>query len=310
MAYLKSDLTRWGNYLIKKGYPPTITDAIIMSLTTKSGQVVPPLFYGTAWKKAATASLVTLALKTGFRAIDTACQPKHYEENLVGEGLSKRSISIPRDDLFLQTKFTHPGGQDPKSIPYDVNATPEEQCRQSVAKSLQNLQTSYLDAVLLHSPAETVHMTVYLLNVLDELRARGEIRYLGISNIDSLAMLKEICARVPKSTVQIVQNRFYHRTRYDVDIRKYCKDKGIVYQSFWTLTGSPHVVYSYAVQTIAARIGISCECAFYRFCWQEGITVLDGTTSEKHMKEDLALLMEDRFALNEREMETIRTLLH
>lgn len=39
---------------------------------------VPPVFYGTAWKKEKTAQLVAIALKSGFRAIDTACQPKHY----------------------------------------------------------------------------------------------------------------------------------------------------------------------------------------------------------------------------------------
>ena len=38
----------------------------------------PAVFYGTAWKKEKTAELVELALRTGFRAIDTACQPKHY----------------------------------------------------------------------------------------------------------------------------------------------------------------------------------------------------------------------------------------
>jgi diketogulonate reductase-like aldo/keto reductase len=39
---------------------------------------IPPVFYGTAWKKEKTAILVETALKQGFRAIDTACQPKHY----------------------------------------------------------------------------------------------------------------------------------------------------------------------------------------------------------------------------------------
>ncbi len=39
---------------------------------------IPQIFYGTAWKKNKTADLVCLALKLGFRAIDTACQPKHY----------------------------------------------------------------------------------------------------------------------------------------------------------------------------------------------------------------------------------------
>jgi diketogulonate reductase-like aldo/keto reductase len=125
------------------------------ALTTKSGRLAPPLFYGTAWKKAATASLVALALKNGFRAIDTACQPRHYSENLVGDAIAQSS-TIHREDLFLQTKFTLPGGQDRNSIPYDVNAPVEEQVRQSLAKSLQNLRTDYLDSLLLHSPARTL----------------------------------------------------------------------------------------------------------------------------------------------------------
>jgi diketogulonate reductase-like aldo/keto reductase len=108
------------------------------TLTTKSGRLVPPLFYGTAWKKTATTSLVTLALKQGFRAIDTACQPRHYSENLVGDTIANFS-TLNREDLFLQTKFTLPGGQDWNSIPYDVNAPLEDQVRQSFAKSLQNL---------------------------------------------------------------------------------------------------------------------------------------------------------------------------
>jgi diketogulonate reductase-like aldo/keto reductase len=44
----------------------------------------PPIFYGTAWKKDKTADLVDLAIRSGFRAIDTACQPKHYNEAGVG----------------------------------------------------------------------------------------------------------------------------------------------------------------------------------------------------------------------------------
>ena len=279
-----------------------------MTLTSKSGQTVGPLFYGTAWKKAATASLVSLAVKHGFRAIDTACQPKHYSENLVGEGIAAVP-SVSREDLFLQTKFTLPSGQDPNNIPYDMNAPLEDQVRQSFAKSLKNLQTSYLDAVLLHAPARTVEQTITILNVLDEFKRKGEVRYLGISNIYSLAMLKDICTRMP-STVQIVQNRFYPATGYDTGLRGYCKENGIVYQSFWTLSGNPHILRSRVLMNVANRIGATVEGTFYRFCVQEGITVLDGTTSEEHMQEDLEVVREDKFALKEEEMENIRGLLH
>lgn len=278
------------------------------NLTTKSGRLAPPLFYGTAWKKAATASLVSLALKNGFRAIDTACQPKHYSENLVGEALAQFS-TINREDIFLQTKFTLPGGQDRNSIPYDVNAPLEEQVRQSFAKSLQNLRTEYLDAVLLHSPARTLENTLSIINVLCDFKRTGKVRHVGFSNIYSLPMLKEICMQVPPSTIQIVQNRFYPDSGYDVGIREYCKEKGIMYQSFWTLSGNPHILRDPMVQQIAHRTSASVEGVFYRFCMQEGITVLDGTTSEQHMKEDLAVSTDDKYALKDEEMADIRSLL-
>jgi hypothetical protein len=44
----------------------------------------PHIIYGTAWKKDDTADLVYDALHAGFRYIDTACQPKHYDEPGVG----------------------------------------------------------------------------------------------------------------------------------------------------------------------------------------------------------------------------------
>jgi len=276
-------------------------------LTTKSGRVAPPLFYGTAWKKAETAALVALALKQGFRAIDTACQPKHYSEDLVGEGFVQSGVN--REDVFLQTKFTQLEGQDPNNVPYDVHSPLEEQVRQSFAKSLQNLRTDYLDAVLLHSPARTVDKTVSIINVLNEFKSNGQVRHLGISNVYSLPMLKDVCERVPPSTIQIIQNRFYQHSYYDVSIREYCKENGVMYQSFWTLSANPHILHSSIVERIARRIGASSEGVFYRFCIQEGITVLDGTTSEEHMKEDLKVSTDDKFVLRRNELIDIRELL-
>lgn len=47
----------------------------------------PAFTYGTAWKKDQTKRLVKEALTAGFRRVDTAAQPKHYQESLVGEAL-------------------------------------------------------------------------------------------------------------------------------------------------------------------------------------------------------------------------------
>jgi diketogulonate reductase-like aldo/keto reductase len=80
----------------------------------------PAFMYGTAWKEDRTASLTELALRAGFRGIDTANQRKHYFEAGVGEGLASgyRAGIVTRADLFLQTKFTYLRGQDHR-LPYD-----------------------------------------------------------------------------------------------------------------------------------------------------------------------------------------------
>src|SRR5688572_18202335 len=113
----------------------------------------PSLIYGTAWKQERTAALVEKAILCGFRGIDTACQPKHYNEAGVGEALQRlEREGIARESLFLQTKFTPLGGQDPHDIPYDPSAPLAKQVSQSFQASLKNLHVEYLDALLLHSP--------------------------------------------------------------------------------------------------------------------------------------------------------------
>src|SRR5262245_49410590 len=94
---------------------------------------IPDFIYGTAWKEERTAGLTELALRMGFRAIDTANQRRHYVEAGVGEGLSAvyRAGLLTRSDVFLQTKFTYWSGQDHR-LPYDPAATPSTQVAQSM----------------------------------------------------------------------------------------------------------------------------------------------------------------------------------
>lgn len=67
-----------------------------------SDNTVPSMVFGTAWKKDRTQGLVTLALSTGFRGVDTANDKAHYEESLVGEGIAKAmGNGIVRDSLWV-----------------------------------------------------------------------------------------------------------------------------------------------------------------------------------------------------------------
>src|SRR5207237_2257303 len=110
--------------------------------------------YGTAWKEDRTATLTELAIRAGFRAIDTANQRRHYFEAGVSEGLASayRSGIVTRADLFLQTKFTYQRGQDHR-LPYDTTASLSDQVAQSMASSLEHLGTEYVDSYVLHGPS-------------------------------------------------------------------------------------------------------------------------------------------------------------
>src|SRR5215813_6717069 len=122
------------------------------SILTRGYIVMPSFVYGTAWKKEATTALVKAAAKAGFTAFDTANQPKHYQEALVGDALvALAAEGVARGSLLVQTKFTPLNGQDHR-VPYDPDAPVAEQVRQSFESSLRNLKTDYLDSYVLHGP--------------------------------------------------------------------------------------------------------------------------------------------------------------
>src|ERR1700733_7881652 len=216
-------------------------------LISNSNIRVPRIIYGTAWKKAATEQLAGLAIKNGFRGIDPPCQPKHYDEAGVGAGVAAGlKQGLTRADLYLQTKFTSLSGQDPNRIPYDPKASLADQITQSVAASLKNLQTDYLDCVLLHSPMPTMTQTQSAWRTLETFVDTDKVRQLGISNCYSRTDLERLyeTARIKPA---VVQNRFYADTNYDRDIRAYCDQHQIIYQSFWTLSANPQLLAHKAI---------------------------------------------------------------
>lgn len=250
---------------------------------------MPRLIYGTAWKKDKTADLVTKAIKYGFRGIDTACQPKHYNEAGVGEAIQKlTNEGMTRKDLYIQTKFTPLNGQDPLNIPYDKRASLSEQVAQSFEVSKKNLGVTYIDALILHSPLENMDRSMIAWQAMEQIYKQGGIKLIGISNCYDLDMLKQLFdASFIKPA--ILQNRFYQDTDYDNAIRQWCQEHNIVYQSFWTLTANPHILSSPSVQKAALKYQKTPAQIFFRVLIDIGILPLTGTCSDKHMKEDLEI---------------------
>jgi len=250
----------------------------------------PPILYGTAWKEARTQPLVERAIELGFRGIDTAAQPKHYDEAAVGRAIAAaiaRGV-VAREALFVQTKFTPYPGQDPRRVPYDPKAPLAEQVAQSFASSLENLQTDYVDSLVLHSPMRDAESLAAVWIAMEAIAEEGRARLLGISNCYSVAYLEHLwsTARIKPS---VVQNRFYAATGYDVDIRSFCAEHGMVYQSFWTLTANGELLASPELLRPAERHGRTPAQILFRYLTHEGVVPLTGTQSEEHMREDLAI---------------------
>ncbi|MEK7468527.1 MAG: aldo/keto reductase [Planctomycetota bacterium] len=254
--------------------------------------MLPKMIYGTAWKELETERLVTLALKSGFRAIDTANQRKHYYEAGVGAALAKayKEGLVKREDLFLQTKFTDIGGQDSR-LPYDPNADEATQVKQSFASSLEHLGTDYLDSYVLHGPSTRFGIGEHdraTWRAMEELALAGRTRALGVSNV-SAEQLEELCgfAKVQPAFAQI---RTYAQRGWESDTRAVCRERRIVFEGFSLLTANPHVVMHPEVGSLAAARRVTPAQLTFAWCVHLGILPLTGTTSEEHMKQDLAAI--------------------
>jgi diketogulonate reductase-like aldo/keto reductase len=252
--------------------------------------------YGTAWKEDATEACVLAALAAGFREIDTANQRKHYNEPGVGRAIA--SAGIPRDQLFLQSKFTFRDGQDHR-LPYDPKAPIAEQVAQSYASSLEHLGVARLDSYILHGPSRAHGLGPEDRQAWTAMETLGA-GALGISNV-SAEQLRELLAF---ATVRptYVQNRCYAQRGWDAEVRAICRAEGLIYQGFSLLTANRHVVARLA--PLAASYGVAPAQIIFRFGQQIGMLPLTGTTDPRHMREDLAItsftLAPDEVAMIER----------
>ena len=251
---------------------------------------VPAFLYGTAWKEERTPALTELALRTGFRGIDTANQRRHYFEAGVGQALAAayRAGVVTRADVFLQTKFTYEGGQDHR-LPYDPAASHSTQVAQSMASSLEHLGTDHVDSYVLHGPASSYGWTEHDAEVWAAMvkeRDGGRTRLLGVSNV-SLRHLHQMVATGAEAPA-FVQNRCFARLGWDRDVRAFCRERKIVYQGFSLLTANLEVLRHRLIADIAARREATPAQVAFRFALAVGMLPLTGTSDAAHMRQDLA----------------------
>jgi diketogulonate reductase-like aldo/keto reductase len=281
-----------------------------MTVVSQSRQVqdvsVPSFFYGTAWKEARTRNLTALALDTGFRAIDTANQRRHYFEAAVGEAVQSflGAGTVQRPELFLQSKFTFQSGQDHR-LPYDSHAPIDKQVAQSLQSSRDHFGTTYLDSLILHSPSTRGGLTNddwEAWHAMEALKLDAKARLIGVSNMsaDQLALLFTRAQVKPA----FVQNRCYARTGWDREVRAFAEAHDIVYQGFSLLTANVRELHGSTIKGIAARHQRTESQVVFRFALEVGMIPLTGTSDQRHMREDLDVF---GFSLDPAEVAAIET---
>jgi diketogulonate reductase-like aldo/keto reductase len=84
-----------------------------------------------------------------------------------------------------------------------------------------------------------------------------------------------------------------------------CREHGIMYQGFSLLTANAPVLRHPPIVSMAKKLGVDTMQVIFRFAMQVGMVPLTGTSSEQHMKEDLAV---SRISLSDEEVSFIESI--
>lgn len=236
-------------------------------LTLNNGIRMPLAGFGTFMLGGETCtSAVAEAIRSGYRMIDTA--EAYGNEKEVGAGIQQGGID--RRELFLVTK---------------VNFKSYEHAGQAVTQSLNNLQTDYIDLLLLHWPFANYYAAW---RILEKLYADGKARAIGVSNFEPDQLLDLIAYnKVIPAVNQIETNLYCQR----VNERGWMDKKHVTHMAYAPLgQGSRNEMFQEpAVLALAQKYAKTPAQIMLRFLTQKGIAVIPRSTRPEHIKENFAL---------------------
>ena len=236
-------------------------------LTLNNGVRMPLVGFGTFMLGGETCTeAVAAAIESGYRMIDTA--EAYGNEKAVGDGIKQSGID--RKELFLVTK---------------VNFKSFENAEQTVMQSLSNLQTDYIDLLLLHWPFANYYAAW---RVLEKLYAEEKIRAIGVSNFEPDQLLNLIAYnKIVPAVNQIETNLHCQRTNE----RSWMDKKQVAHMAYAPLgQGNRNEMFSEpAVAALSEKYGKTPAQILLRFLTQKGIAVIPRSTKPEHIKENFDL---------------------
>lgn len=236
-------------------------------LTLNNGVPMPLIGFGTFMLGGETCTeAVTAAIESGYRMIDTA--EAYGNEKEVGEGI--RRSGIDRWELFLVTK---------------VNFKSYEHAEQTVMQSPENLQTDYLDLLLLHWLFANYYAAW---RTLEKLYGDGRVHAIGVSNFEPDRLLDLIAYNKIVPAVDQIETNLYCQRGAE---RVWMDKKQVAHMAYAPLGQSNRneMFQEPAVLALARKYGKTPAQILLRFLTQNGIAVIPRGTRPEHIRENFVL---------------------
>ena len=220
------------------------------------------------------------ALADGYRLIDTA--NAYCNEKAVGRAMKKSGLQ--REEIFLETKLW-------PSFYEQADA---------VEKTLERLDTDYIDLLLIHQPAGN-YVAGYRL--MEKAYKEGKVRAIGLSNFNR-AQIEEILSLCEvKPTVLQTELHPYHQ---EIELKAFLKEQGMVAQAWYPLGhGDKALLQEPLFAQLGQKYGKSAPQIILHWHIQSGNIVIPGSKNPDHIKSNFDLF---DFELTSEEMAQIATL--
>lgn len=223
------------------------------------------------------------AISVGYRSIDTA--QAYANEEGVGSAIQK--CGLPREELFITTKV------------WITNAG-YERAKASISESLEKLQASYIDLLLIHQPFNDYYGTY---RAMEEAYKEGKVRAIGVSNFypDRYIDLVNFC-QVPPAVNQVETHVFQQQKVAHEVMKKY----GTQIESWGPFAEGKNGLFTNStLKAIGENHGKTVAQTALRFLIQSGVVVIPKSVRKERMEENFDVF---DFTLTKEEMEQIQSL--
>jgi 2,5-diketo-D-gluconate reductase A len=268
-----------------RGAPVAPTMSDVLTITLNNNVRIPQLGFGVFQVPPEdTERVVSAALETGYRSIDTAAA----YQNEKGVGRAIASSGLPRDQIFVTTKLWNSDhGYDEALRAFDSSA--------------RRLDLDTVDLYLIHWPVPVADRYIESWKALEKLAADGRVRAIGVSNF-TVENLRRLFAEA--GTVPAVNQIELHPNFQQSELRALHAEHGITTEA-WSPLAQGAVLSDDIITRLADRHGVTPAQVVLRWHIEIGNIVIPKSVTPQRIRENLDIFS---FELASEDLAAIATL--